>query len=406
MFHDSAWMAWSIVTLFYAYQYILRIMPSVLMEDLVQKFSLSPDAFGQFSGLYYLAYSLMHIPVGIYLDRYGPKKVLPILLSMTAIGLLPLIFAESFIYPILGRVLIGVGSSGAILAVFKVLHMNFAPAKFSRYLSMSVTIGLLGAIYGGKPFFLLRATLGFETLIWGLVGAALVLAVLSYVSIADAPASTSTQQSWATLKGLFTHRPLLLLCGTAGLMLGPLEGFADVWGVQFLKIVHGIEEATAAGLPSWIFVGMCCGGPVLSFLAEKGQRHLEWTLVSAVVMASAFVALLTTTMSVTALSLLFFIVGVFSAYQILMIFHVSTLVPQEWKGLSSVVANMLIMTFGYVFHSLIGRSIGWFTPEGVVPYDTAQSLVSGIAIIPIALCISVVILASVLVRRSSSSRLA
>ncbi len=86
-----AWAMWSIVSLFYAYQYILRVMPNIMMDDIIHQFNIDTRTFGQFSGVYYLGYSLMHLPLGIMLDRYGPKKILPICLLMTVVGLLPLL---------------------------------------------------------------------------------------------------------------------------------------------------------------------------------------------------------------------------------------------------------------------------------------------------------------------------
>ena len=60
-----AWMVWIIASLFYAYQYILRVMPNIMLDDIMQQFNLSSATFGQFSGVYYIGYSLMHIPLGL-----------------------------------------------------------------------------------------------------------------------------------------------------------------------------------------------------------------------------------------------------------------------------------------------------------------------------------------------------
>ncbi len=63
-----AWMIWVIASIFYAYQYILRVMPSILLNDILQQFHIDAATFGQFSGVYYIGYSLMHLPIGIMLD--------------------------------------------------------------------------------------------------------------------------------------------------------------------------------------------------------------------------------------------------------------------------------------------------------------------------------------------------
>lgn len=69
-----AWGVWIIASVFYAYQYILRVMPNIMLPDIMEQFGISAATFGQFSGVYYIGYSLMHLPIGIMLDRYGPKK--------------------------------------------------------------------------------------------------------------------------------------------------------------------------------------------------------------------------------------------------------------------------------------------------------------------------------------------
>ena len=105
----------------------------------------------------------MHLPVGIMLDRFGPRKIMTGCILLTVVGLMPLIFADHWIYPIAGRFLIGLGSSAAILGVFKIIRMTFSEARFPRMLSLSVTIGLIGAIYGGGPVSFMREKLGYQT---------------------------------------------------------------------------------------------------------------------------------------------------------------------------------------------------------------------------------------------------
>ncbi|MBA2653135.1 MAG: MFS transporter, partial [Tatlockia sp.] len=147
----SAWGIWIIASLFYAYQYILRVMPNIMLDNFIQQFHIDTVVFGQFSGIYYLGYSLIHLPIGIMLDRFGPRKVMTACILLTVLGLMPLLFAEQWTYPLIGRLLIGMGSSAAILGTFKIIRIGFKEEYFARMLSFSVTIGLLGAIYGGGP---------------------------------------------------------------------------------------------------------------------------------------------------------------------------------------------------------------------------------------------------------------
>ena len=127
-----AWTIWAVASIFYAYQYILRVMPSIMLDDLTSQFQMDAAVFGQFSGIYYIGYVGMMIPLGIILDKYGPKKVMTGCILLTVLGLLPIIWTDHWVYPILGRFLIGVGSAAAILGAFKIIRISFAEKYFKQ----------------------------------------------------------------------------------------------------------------------------------------------------------------------------------------------------------------------------------------------------------------------------------
>ena len=236
-------------------------------------------------------------------------------------------------------------------------------------LSISVTIGLLGAIYGGAPVSYMQDVFGYTSVIKGFCVLGLVLASITYWLVPDTKCEVESTV-WADIKEVLGNRYVLVSCLSAGLMVGPLEGFADVWGSSFLKSVYGFEGAEAASLPSMIFIGMCFGAPVLSLIAEKIQSELVAVIGAGIFMCLSFCMLLAFQMSFEALVVLFVGVGVASSYQILAIYKASTYVPKEVSGLTTAIANMIIMTFGYLFHAVIGVSVdlvGYTFGIGVIP---------------------------------------
>ncbi len=378
-----AWMAWVIASLFYAYQYVLRVMPNIMMDSIIEQFNIDVVTFGQFSGVYYIGYSLMHLPIGMLLDRFGPKKIMPFFILMTVVGLLPIIFADSWVYPIIGRLLIGMGSSAAILSTFKIIRLYFTEEKFTRMLSFSVTIGLIGAIYGGGPVNYLFGVLGYKIVVELFVLLGLILAVFAYFAVPtiklDHPSTITSD-----IKEVFSNGKVIFICLCAGLMVGPMEGFADVWGTGFLKQVYGLEGTVAASLPSLIFVGMCFGGPILSVIAEKTNRYLGTIIVAGILMVFGFVFLVEGQMDIRSMSVMFALIGMCSAYQIIAIYKASTYVKEHVVGLTTAIANMIIMVFGYLFHTIIG----WVVHFMGGPND-ALAYVKGITVIPVALVLGV-----------------
>lgn len=380
----AAGIIWMVGCVFYAYQYILRVMPNILLTDLMEHFEIGAAAFGQFSGVYYIGYSLLHLPIGILIDRYGPRKVLPVCILLTVAGLMPLLFAKNWIYPIIGRLLIGIGSSAAVLGVFKIIRMTFAKERFARMLGISVAIGLVGAIYGGGPLEYMRVLFGYQTVIQILALAGVILAVGAYWAIPEFEKAPS-QSIGSNLREVLKNRRVILSSLFAGLMVSPLEGFADVWGTAFLKEIYHFDNVLAGSLPSFIFLGMCFGAPGLSLIAEKIRSYCATIIGSGLVMFAIFVALLWFQLDSLVLTVGFFLVGICSAYQILAIYQASTYVREESAGIAAAVANMIIMIFGYGFHTAIGAVINALGGPA-----SSKALIFGTAVIPIGLCVGTI----------------
>jgi predicted MFS family arabinose efflux permease len=356
-------------------------MPNIMLNDIMQQFGIGAATFGQFSGVYYIGYSLMHLPIGIMLDRYGPRKIMTTCILLTVAGLMPLLFAEHWIYPIAGRFLIGMGSSAAILSVFKIIRMTFDEKRFSRMLSLSVTIGLFGAIYGGGPVSYMREVFGYHSVIQLFAVAGLLLALVTYWMVPDVKSGLKGSVL-SDIKEVMRNSRVIWSCLFAGLMVGPLEGFADVWGIAFLKQVYGFDETIAAGMTSMIFIGMCFGAPILSLIADKIGSYFGTIIGAGMVMAVSFALMLILHLTSSMLTLSFVLVGICCAYQILAIYKASTYVREQVAGLTTAVANMIIMIFGYAFHALIGWTI-----NAMGGANAPEALMFGVAAIPIALCL-------------------
>lgn len=379
-----AWGMWIIASIFYAYQYILRVMPNIMINDIMSQFHIDAATFGQFSGIYYIGYSLLHLPIGILLDRFGPRRVMSGCILLTVIGLLPILFAEYWIYPIIGRLLIGIGSSAAILGTFKIIRMTFSEKKFTRMLSFSVMIGLLGAIYGGGPVNYMCNALGYKAVVATFAGLGIVLAFITFCIIPDMRAN-ETLHIRHHIKEVLLNKRVLFVCLMAGLMVGPLEGFADVWGTAFIQNVYKFDSTVSSSLPSMIFIGMCFGAPVLSFIAEKTNAYFATIIGAGLVMATSFFLLITGLLSSSMIALLFILVGIASSYQILAIYKASTFVSEESVGLTTAVANMIIMIFGYGFHTTIGLIV-----DLIGKHNEKIAYTYGIMVVPIALTVGVI----------------
>jgi predicted MFS family arabinose efflux permease len=388
----SGWLMWALASLFYAYQYILRVLPNILMNPIIEKFQIDNSIFGQISGIYYIGYAGMHIPIGILLDRMGPKIIMPLCVLLTTLGLLPLVYTDIWLFPAIGRGLIGVGSSGAILGVFKVIRMAFPERKFTRMLGVSVTIGLLGAIYGGQPVNYMLQTLGWEAVIQALCIMGIALSIFMYFVLPRYNQGDDFKGDvWHDVLSVLSNKKVISICLLGGFMVGPLEGFADVWGTEFFKLVYDFDSNLSSSLPSLIFFGMCFGSPFLSYIADRSRAYYATIVASGFGMLVAMLLILLGHLSSTYfLSFLLFFIGILCAYQIPLIYKASTYVKEKRIGLTTASANMIIMIFGYVFHGSIGRIMDWFWKgkiENGIHLYSPETYTKGLMIIPVGLLI-------------------
>lgn len=388
----SIWIAWILVSLFYTYQYVLRILPNIIMPEVMRKFGINAEIFGQFAGIYYLTYAGAHLPIGTWLDHKGPKQVIPICIIIAASGVLPLLYSDSWIMACIGRALIGFGSSAAILGLFKVVHLGFEERKFSHMLGIGVTIGLAGAIYGGRPISDMLTKYGYKSVIESIFVIGIILAVVSFFVMPKAKGVRSSNVNFSQdFSKLWQTKKVFLIAVFSGLMIGPLEGFGDAWGVGFLQAVYSMAKTDATLLTTLISIGMFVGATLVPYIAEKTKTYYGIIVFSGFVMAAAFIALLVPyKFNFTMLQIMFFVIGLLSSYQILAVYKSTTYVKEGLVGITTATVNMIVMPFGYLFHSAIGKilNLTWDGQviDGIRVYN-ANSFLYGIAIIPITLII-------------------
>src|SRR3990167_10294488 len=105
------WLVCSLAALYYCYEYLLRVTPSVMEGPLRAHFNLSAAGFGFLSAFYYYAYVPLQVPVGVLLDRYGPRLLLTAACLICVIGSFLLASTSVFWVAAMGRFCVGFGSA-------------------------------------------------------------------------------------------------------------------------------------------------------------------------------------------------------------------------------------------------------------------------------------------------------
>lgn len=397
---------WVFPLSFFTYQFILRLWPSLMMQQIMQQFQIDATGFGLLASVYYYGYALMQIPVAIFLERFGPRYVVCCCAVLCGLATLLFTYTENWTLALISRFLVGAGSAAGFLATSKVISQWFSRAHYARMVGFSFTVGLLGAIYGGRPVSMLVENNGWQQVAFVLALASIGIGILTLLFLKNSTKQIEHEGAALSLKDLpkiLNSSTIWLLAISNLLMVGSLEGFADVWGVNYLMTAMAMTKAQAAYYVSFIFIGMLFGGPILASFAKRLGNYSVITLSSAG-MVLAFLVLLFANgfFNPYSLSILFFGIGILCCYQVLVFASGSDLVPPAMLGVTIAFLNCINMLGGSFFHSTIGWTMDKFwtgtLSDGIRDYSI-ESYQYALLIIPVAALVGGIMVAYVGVQR-------
>jgi len=148
------WIICGLAAAFYCYEYLLRITPGIMVPELQQAFSvdgrnLDATLIGNLSGFYYYAYTPMQLPVGLLMDRYGPRGILTLAVICCAFGTLVFGITQFYWVAAIARFFVGFGSAFAFVGVLKLASAWLPGDRFAMVSGMTTTLGVIGAMIGG-----------------------------------------------------------------------------------------------------------------------------------------------------------------------------------------------------------------------------------------------------------------
>jgi len=233
----------------YLLSYLFRTINAVISPELTQELRLTPASLGLLTSAYFVAFAAMQLPAGMLLDRYGPRRVEPVLLMLAGTGALLFAMADNVSGLVAARALIGAGSAVCLMAPLKAIATWYPAEKQASLSGWMMVAGGLGALIATAP---LEFTLRFLT--WRSV--LVVLAVTTYtvaawiwLKVPDTPKHPQAQgvaAQWAGVKSVFAHRRFWWIAPLGAFGMGAFMAIQGLWSVPWLMEVDGYSRPTAA----------------------------------------------------------------------------------------------------------------------------------------------------------------
>ena len=384
-----SWGVWGLGGLLYLVAFYQRVAPAVITDKLMTEFAIGAAALGNLSAFYFYSYVAMQIPTGIIADRWGPRRLLTAGAAIAAVGTALFAAAPSLWWANAGRLLIGASVAVAFVSMLKLASHWFAPRQFPLVSGMALFVGIVGAVFAGRPLRAVVESFGWREVMAASAALTAVLAAVIWLRVRDDPAdagyashfsgSHDGAQHTAVLRGLaeiLSYRNTWLLFLTPGGMAGAVLTFAGLWGVPYLVQVNGMARSEAAGFTTAMLLGFAVGGPLLGALSDRiGRRKMPYLGAALVHTLGWGGFLLAPDLSHAARYLLFAVIG-FSAGGLIVGFAFSREVNHPGAaGTVGGVVNMAVLGFAAIQQSAMGwildRNWQGALVDGARIYDAA-----------------------------------
>ncbi len=258
----------------YFVSYLARGINLPLAPLLSSEIGLSPAQLGLLTSVYFFAFASCQLPLGIFLDRFGPRKVLVSMLLLAALGALVSANAHSFGMLLVGRLLLGIGTSACMMAGLKAIITWFHHEYLPLMNGALYAIGGLGAVVTGTPIAWALGLTSWRVLfvILAVIICVIVLALYFFVPERKEPHAKSTFTS--QLRGIAQVFRSPIFWRTAPLVMvsqGVFMGVQGLWAGPYLRDVSHMSVAAAANIIAIIGLAMVVGAAGFGWLARRLQ---------------------------------------------------------------------------------------------------------------------------------------
>lgn len=292
------WIVWSVGALFFCYAFFQRMVPSVTVADIMRDFGVSGAVLGNLAAFYFYAYAGLQIPVGVTIDRYGPRRVLTAAAILSGVGSLTFALAPTIGVAYMGRLLVGAGAGFALIGTLKLCAVWFPPERFALVTGLTTMLGALGAINGQAPLAAAIAAVGWRTTMVVAAVVAVAIGGLIWAIARDRrdddvrPAETPSfpPSLCRGIGGLLATPHNWVLPLIMGSMAVPMLAFAGLWGVPFMMEAYGLERPAAAATTSIFLVGHAIGSVVMGWFSDRIRRRKPPMIIGTVVVTAATAA--------------------------------------------------------------------------------------------------------------------
>jgi predicted MFS family arabinose efflux permease len=377
---NNAWLVATILLPFaagYHLSYIFRTINAVIVDQLVAEIGVLPAELGLLTSMYFLVMVAVQMPIGTLLDRHGPRRLQAVLLPVAALGACVFALAESMVGLFVGRLLIGLGVSAALMAGLKAVVLWFPSERIGFANGLIVTAGALGAVVATAPAHLLIDALGWRAVFLLLAALTIWVAAIIFLIVPEKKSADTKQTQGAAvqLRRIYCDARFWRLAPVSAACIGTSWAYQGLWATPWLAEVEGLDHAAVIRHLFVMGLALSVSAIALGALADRLRRRGIATEALFAAMAAVFMLaqLALILRWPIPLYLSWALIAMAGAATVLSYAILPGYFPKEASGRANAALNMFHLGVAFGVQWLIGVIIDqWPSQQGRHPIDAYQ----------------------------------
>lgn len=364
---------WRVLTVFlpfalaYFLSYLYRTVNAVIADELTASLGFTAAGLGFLTSAYFIAFGLFQAPLGLLLDRFGPRRVEAVLLLVAASGAAIFAMGNDLATLAAGRALIGMGVSACLMAALTANVMWWPKERLPMINGLFIACGGLGAVFATTPVRMLMTVTDWRGLFLGLAVATVAAAIFLAVTVPErrptSAASTATLGSM--LRGtatVFSSRVFWRLAPAAAAVQGTFTAYISLWAGPWLRDVDGLDRLGVATHLQYAAIAMVAGYASFGMIGDLARRWgLTPLTVQTIGMTLAVAVQAALLLGLPMPPVLAWALYTFLSTASVMSYSIlSQGFPAELAGRVVTAVNLLMFVVAFTLQSAIGALIGTY----------------------------------------------
>ena len=376
----------------YFLSYLFRSTNAVIAPYLISEFNINAQELGILTSSYLFAFAVFQIPLGIFLDRYGARKVQIILMIFAGMGSLMFYFGNTLFELTLARAVIGLGVAGCLMATFKIISIWYDKNYWPILYGVCLSSGGLGAIVATKPLYFVVDNIGWRSVFLFLSFACFFISFIIWYVTPEKNSIYNKDSPFIALKKIYTSKLFWSIAPLAGVSGGTGLAIQGLWAGEWLRDVANLNQNEATSmlliLNLSLLVGMILTGFVPNILKKFKLSQIDIYLFITIVLLIGHSIL--TFELIPDSSIPWILIGVSANSAILAYSWLNSQFPLSYSGRTSTALNLSLFVCGFLLQYAIGWIISFWERSSDNTYPSeAYSVAFGILLVLQIFCIGI-----------------